>query len=57
MVTALEYMGSLIMSLFLVVFLRKEVPNLVISKVDTSPQILMQFPNDIDLPIRKVKVI
>ena len=56
-VTALEYMGSLIMSLFLVVCLLKEVPNLVISKVDTSPQLLMQFSNDLGLPTLKVKVI
>ena len=56
-VTALEYMGPLIMSLFLVVFLCKEVLILVISKVDTSPQLLMQLSNDLDLPTRKVKVI
>ena len=37
-VTALEYMGPLIMSLFLVVFSLKEVPNLVLSTVDTSTQ-------------------
>ena len=56
-VTALVYTGSLIMSLFLVVFLRKEIPNLVISKVDTTPLLYMQFSNDLDLPTRKVKVI
>ena len=35
----------------------KEVPNLVLSKVDTLRQLLMQFLNDLDLPTRKVKVI
>ena len=56
-VTALEYMGPLIMSLILVVFLKKEVPNLVIPTVDTSRQLLMQLSNDLDLPTLNVKVI
>ena len=54
---ALGYMGSLIMSLVFGSFSVKRSPKPVISKVDTSPQLLMQFSNDLDLPARKVKVI
>ena len=56
-VTASEYMGPLIMSLFLVVFSvkRSPKPGYIDSRYLTA--ILMHLSNDLDLPTRKVKVI
>ena len=56
-VTALEYMGPLIMSMLLVVFSvkRSPKPGNIDSKYLTT--ILMHFSNNLDLTIRKVKVI
>ena len=41
----------------LIVILRTEGSNLIISKVDTLGQFVMNHSNDLDLPTRKVKVI
>ena len=56
-VTALEYMGPLIMSLFFGSFSvkRSPKPGYIDNRYLTA--ILMQLSNDLDLPTRKVKVI
>ena len=56
-VTALEYLGPIIMSLFLLVFSvkRSPKPGYIESRYITA--ILMQLSNDLDLPTGKVKVI